>query len=124
MREAAVQQRIRLRAAETGTPLLRNNSGAATTAEGRHIRFGLGNDSPEINARFKSSDLIGIWPVVITPEHVGHTMGLFFAVECKAPGWTFSPNDERAVAQARFGQWVANHGGLFRFATDIKDIWP
>jgi hypothetical protein len=123
VREAAIQQRVRLRAAEMGTPLLRNNSGAVTTDDGRHIRFGLGNDSPEINKRFKSSDLIGIWPVVIMPEHVGRTLGLFFAVECKAPGWNYRETDEHAAAQARFGQWVTNHGGIFRFATDIKDVW-
>lgn len=123
MREAAVQQRIRLRASEMGTPLLRNNSGAVTTDDGRHIRFGLGNDSPEINKRFKSSDLIGIWPVVILPEHVGRTLGMFFAVECKSPGWQPRPNDEHTQAQARFGQWVTNHGGIFRFATDPKDVW-
>ena len=123
MREAAVQQRIRLRAAEMGTPLLRNNRGAATTDDGRHVRFGLGNESAKINKRFKSSDLIGIWPVVIGPEHVGRTLGVFFAVESKASDWTYRETDEHDAAQARFGQWVTNHGGIFRFATDIKDVW-
>lgn len=123
MREQAVQDRIRITSTVQGTPLLRNNSGAVTTVDGRHIRFGLGNDSARLNAQFKSSDLIGIWPRVIRPEDVGKTIGQFFAVEVKAPGWRFSDSDKRAVAQANFGQWVRDHGGLFLFATSPGDIW-
>jgi hypothetical protein len=121
--EGATQQRIRMLAAQNGTPLLRNNSGACMDSTGRMIRYGLGNDSSKLNAAFKSSDLIGIYPVVITPELLGRTLGLFFAVEVKAPGWKFRESDERAVAQKNFGDWVTNHGGLFRFATKTEDVW-
>lgn len=121
--EQNVQARIRIAAGNHGTPLLRNNSGAVTTDDGRHIRFGLGNDSARLNKVFKSSDLIGIWPRVIRPEDVGKTIGQFFAVEVKEPGWKFRESDERAVAQQNFGTWVQNHGGLFLFATSEKDIW-
>jgi hypothetical protein len=121
--EAATQQLIRLEAARRGTPLLRNNSGACMDSTGRMIRYGLGNDSNKINEVFKSSDLIGICPVVITPDMVGRTLGVFLAVEVKAPGWEFSPGDDRAVAQKNFGDWVMNHGGLFRFATKPEDVW-
>jgi hypothetical protein len=121
--EAAVQQQIRLEAARRNTPLLRNNNGAAVDSTGRHIRFGLGNDSAKLNKTFKSSDLIGIHPVTITPEMVGQTIGVFFAVEVKAPGWKFRESDERAVAQRNFGDWVARHGGIFRFATDPSEVW-
>lgn len=123
MREQSVQDRIRIAASLHGTPLLRNNSGAVTTDDGRHIRFGLGNDSVRLNEHFKSSDLIGIWPRVIQQEDVGSTIGQFFAVEVKAPGWRFSENDKRAVAQRNFGEWVQSHGGLFLFATSEKDVW-
>lgn len=123
MREQAVQDRIRIAASAHGTPLLRNNSGAVTTDDGRHIRFGLGNDSVRLNERFKSSDLIGIWPRVVRQEDVGTTIGQFFAVEVKHPGWRFSENDKRAVAQQNFGEWVRSHGGLFLFAASEKDIW-
>ncbi len=120
--EAETQQQIRLEAARQGTPLLRNNSGACVDQTGRMIRYGLGNDSARINKTFKSSDLIGIWPVRIGPEHVGQTLGVFTAIEVKRPGWR-GPENDRDRAQAAFGQWVTDHGGLFRFATSIEDIW-
>lgn len=121
--EAAVQQLIRLEAGRRGTPLLRNNSGAARDDRGQMIRFGLGNDSKRINDVFKSSDLIGIYPVVVTPDMVGRTLGLFFAVEVKAPGWKLTPGDKRAQAQLAFGEWVRKHGGVFCFATDPTEVW-
>lgn len=123
MSEMATQQRLRVLAAQYGTPLLRNNSGACTDTTGRVIRYGLGNDSERINKAFKSSDLIGIWPVVVTPEMVGRTLGLFFAVEVKRPGWKLTAGDERGQAQAAFGRWVQEHGGVFTFATNEKDVW-
>lgn len=121
--EAATQQLIRLEAARRGTPLLRNNSGACMDSTGRMIRYGLGNDSGKINEVFKSSDLIGICPVVITPEMVGRTIGMFLAVEVKAPGWKFRESDKRAVAQKNFGDWVTAHGGQFRFVTRVEELW-
>ena len=121
--EMATQQQLRVLAAQRGTPLLRNNSGACTDQTGRVIRYGLGNDSERINRHFKSSDLIGIWPVTVTSEMVGQTLGVFFAVEVKAPGWRLTAGDERAQAQANFGEWVRKHGGLFTFATSEKDVW-
>lgn len=121
--EAATQQRIRILAAQHGTPLLRNNSGACMDSTGRMIRYGLGNDSSKLNAAFKSSDLIGIYPVVITPELLGRTIGMFMAIEVKAPGWKFRESDERAVAQKNFGDWVTAHGGYFRFVTKAEEVW-
>lgn len=121
--EMNLQQRLRVLASQHGTPLLRNNSGACRDETGRLIRYGLGNDSARLNAEFKSSDLIGIWPMVVTPQMVGSTIGVFFAVEVKAPGWKMRPGDKRAQAQANFGMWVTQHGGLFMFATDEKDVW-
>lgn len=123
MSEMAVQQQLRVAAARYGTPLLRNNSGACRDDTGRLIRYGLGNDSAKINKNFKSSDLIGIWPVIITPEMVGRKLGVFFAVEVKAPGWKFRDSDDRAVAQKNFGEWVQSHGGVFTFATQEADVW-
>lgn len=121
--EAQIQQEIRLAAAQRGVPLMRNNSGAARDISGRLIRYGLGNDSEKINKVRKSSDLIGILPVHVTPEMVGQVHGLFFAVECKREGWRGVEND-RDRAQLAFGEWVQKHGGIFTFATRIQDIWP
>jgi hypothetical protein len=121
--EGNVQQQIRIAAARNGTPLLRNNSGACLDQNGRMIRYGLGNDSAKLNKSFKSSDLIGIWPVTVTPEMVGQTLGVFFAVEVKAPGWKFRQSDKRAVAQQNFLTWVSRHGGVAMFATKETEIW-
>lgn len=123
MSEAAVQQQIRLAAAHHGVLLFRNNVGAAADSTGRVIRYGLGNDSKAINDRSKSSDLIGVWPTLITPEMVGLTVGVFVGVECKPPGWKFRPTDERAVAQQTFGDLIKKHGGYFMFATDVRDVF-
>ena len=72
--EAAVQTAVRLGATADGGRLWRNNVGATTMDDGSFLRFGLANDSPAMNKQFKSSDLIGIRPVLIQPEHVGYSM--------------------------------------------------
>jgi len=123
MGDARQQQLIRLESERRGTPLLRNNSGACLDSTGRMVRYGLGNDSQKTNAVFKSSDLIGIWPVMVTPEMVGRTLGVFLAVEVKPLGWTLRPGDDRAQGQAAFGKWVTDHGGIFMFATKPEDVW-
>lgn len=120
MSESSVQQRIRLAAARLATTLWRNNSGALEDKDGRQVRFGLGNDSAKINKVYKSADLIGITPVTITPEHVGMTMGVFTAVECKPEGWKFTAT-EREYAQLRFLTDVRLHGGKAGFATSVED---
>lgn len=117
--ETNIQQQIRIASHQMHCPLLRNNSGACRDDTGRMIRYGLGNDSAKINKVFKSSDLIGIRRVMVTPEMVGTVVGLFWAVEVKVPGWRM---DDRAKAQQNFGDWVRTHGGLFQFATSKEDI--
>lgn len=117
--ETEIQQQIRLEAARRGTPLWRNNNGAAQAADGRMLRFGLGNDSARLNKVWKSSDLIGIWPLTITPAHVGMRLGIFYAVEVKMPGFRM---DERARAQQAFGDTVTQHGGVFRFVTSTGEL--
>lgn len=80
------------------------------------MRYGLGNDSPQINAVLKSADLIGIRPVVITAQHVGHTVGQFVSRECKAPGWQYTGTD-REVAQLNWARLVNACGGDAAFTT-------
>lgn len=120
MSETEVQKQERLKAARRGAWLLRNNSGAGKLASGNHVRFGLGNDSPAFNRVMKSADLIGIEPVVITPDMVGQTIGRFFAVECKAPGWKYS-GDERETAQKKFLDKVNELGGRGVFSSGEID---
>lgn len=127
--EAEVQQQIRLQAPKSGQILWRNNNGACFDDTGRLIRYGLAHDSKQINEVFKSSDLIGINPVVITQEMIGRTIGQFFAVEVKPEGWTF-PNETnrsefaRCDAQRNFINRVNEFGGLGMFAQGKDDVWP
>lgn len=116
--EAGVQQYRRIRAAKHGGRLWRNNSGAFFDDTQRMVRYGLGNDSKEINRIFKSSDLIGITPVTC---HCGQTYGVFTAEECKPPGWKLRPADKRAKAQLAFIQLVLKLGGIGRFITSAED---
>jgi hypothetical protein len=93
-----------------------------TDQTGRLIRFGLGNESPALNARWKSSDLIGILPVLVQPSHVGKTLGVFLAVETKKPGWRLTPGDKRGQAQAAFLQSVRGFGGVGGFCCTAEDF--
>ena len=111
--EAEVQTWAQIEhARRTGGRLMRNNSGALMDETGRLVRYGLGNQSAAINKVMKSSDLIGITPVVCS---CGHRWGVFTAYECKAPGWKFRTSDERANAQLAFGKLVISLGGIFQF---------
>ena len=119
--ESNVQSRVKLIAAAMGAWLMRNNSGAFADETGRQVRFGLGNDSPRINKVFKSSDLIGIRPVVITPDMVGRTVGIFYARECKPEGWRFRGSD-REIAQQKWIDMVNRNGGYARFVSDPAEF--
>ena len=124
MSESSVQKEIRLDAAYRNIELWRNNSGACVDTTGRHIRYGLANESKQLNERIKSSDLIGIVPIVITPEMVGKTIGVFAAIECKAENWCgveacSGEEKARAEAQARFHGIVRKAGGIAGFANSV-----
>jgi hypothetical protein len=119
--ESVVQQRIRTEIARLNIDLWRNNSGACEDKTGRVIRYGLCNDSKDVNANLKSSDLIGIRPMVVTSEWVGHTVGVFAAIECKESGWKLRPGDARGQAQQRFISLVQNNGGFAGFATNVDE---
>lgn len=119
--EAKAAQDIRLDAAACGVDLWRNNSGAFQDVSGRWVRYGLCNDSAELNEHVKSSDLIGIRPMIITPEWVGHRVGVFIAVETKLPGWRLTPGDKRGQAQARFHDIVRADGGFAGFASSVEE---
>lgn len=114
--EAAAQAAVRLEAAQKGVRLYRNNVGALIDERGVPVRFGLANDSAAMNKVIKSADLIGIRPIVITPLHVGATIGQFVSREMKAPGWRYTAT-EREQAQQRWALLVANLGGDAGFAT-------
>ena len=114
--EAGVQQQERLSVAREGGLMWRNNVGAMTDVNGRTVRYGLANESTAMNRQVKSSDLIGVRPLLINGEMVGHTVGQFVARECKKPGWTYA-GTSREQAQRRFLELVISKGGDARFTS-------
>ncbi len=127
MKESAATSHIRLDAAYQGVDLWRNNSGAFEDATGRWVRYGLCNESAALSEKIKSSDLIGICPVVITPDMVGQTIGVFVAVETKPSDWTPpKPTNlkefARYLAQKKFHDIVKKSGGFAGFARNVQDF--
>lgn len=122
MNESAVQSRTRADFAYIG-PVWRNNVGACEDATGRLIRYGLGNDSAQLNKVIKSSDLICITPVTAFVQSFGWcTLGVFTALECKRSDWHMTPGDQRAAAQLAFHDIVRANGGFAGFVTKPEDI--
>lgn len=117
MNESTVQAQVRLLASTQGWRLWRNNVGVLIDSRGVPVRFGLANDSKQVNSQVKSGDLIGIRPVLITPDMVGRTIGQFASRECKRSGWVFNPNDARDVAQMCWIDVVSSLGGDAKFTT-------
>lgn len=112
--EARVQDEARLLASKMGWRLFRNNVGVLKDERGVPVRYGIANDSPTMNKRIKSSDLIGIRPVVITLDMVGSTIGQFVAREVKKAGWKYK-GTEHEEAQLAFGTLIIGLGGDFKF---------
>lgn len=119
--EAAVSNRLRLAASQAGGRLWRNNVGALVDDRGVPLRYGLANDSAALNKVIKSADLVGIYPLRITPEHVGSVVGQFWSVEAKQVGWTYTGRG-REAAQSAWAQLVVSLGGRACFATRAEDI--
>jgi hypothetical protein len=103
--EAAAQQAIRLDATRQGNRLWRNNLGACVDERGNMVRYGLANDSKQLNDRIKSSDLIGITGA-----------GVFTSIEVKPPGWKYR-GTKRERAQLAWLELVIAMGGIGRFMT-------
>ncbi len=132
--EAAAQQNARMVIARAGGLAWRNNVGATPAKVDAHcpkchfdfevkqriVRYGLCNDSHQLNAMFKSSDLIGVMPRLITPAMVGSTIGQFIAVEVKRPGWTYKGKG-REVQQQAYLSLAASKGAIAQFSTG--EVW-
>lgn len=114
--EAAVQSRVRLEAARKGLRLWRNNVGALLDSRGVPVRYGLANDSAQLNKVVKSGDLIGWRPVRITADHVGSLLAQFVSRECKRPNWRFC-GDDHERAQLRWLEAVTADGGDAKFCS-------
>lgn len=102
MSEQDIQNSIRLAVgARPDCRLFRNNVGALPDSRGVLVRYGLAPGS---------ADLIGIQRVVITPEHVGQTLGRFLSIEVKRPRHKTAP--ERAELQRLWREMVERFGGV------------
>lgn len=119
--EAAVQAATRVQASNVGMRVWRNNVGVLKDERGVPVRFGLANDSPQVNERIKSGDLIGIRPRIITPQDVGQRIGQFVSWECKHGGWRYT-GQGREGAQLNWIHLVQSLGGEARFINDEKQV--
>jgi hypothetical protein len=114
--EAAVQNLVRLEASRNGGRMWRNNRGACYDEHGNFIRYGLANDSKQLDKIIKSSDLIGVKPVAITPAHIGQTLGVFVSREVKPADWRYT-GTPRERAQLAWLELIASLGGDAAFAS-------
>lgn len=95
--ERDAQQAIQIAVSQSGARVWRNNVGTFYTKDGRPVRCGLAPGS---------SDLIGITPVVVTPDMVGRTLGIFTALEVKAK------SGRASVEQINFIGTIRRLGGI------------
>lgn len=118
--EASVQQRVRLKIAKAGAYSWRNNIGATPSrcphcdARLRPVRYGLANDTPKLNAQYKSSDIIAAIPRIITLDMVGKTIAQFGSFECKHEDWVYTAT-ESELAQKRWIDLINYIGGYAQF---------
>lgn len=123
MSEAELQEQIQLEGPHFHCVLERNNSGQLETKDGRVVRFGLGNRSKKHAEKMRSSDLVGITSIVVTQEMVGSIIGVFTAVEVKAPDWNPAKKlDAHETAQKNWINWVIVRGGLGGFANSLESF--
>lgn len=112
--EGAMSNLVRVEASRKGMRVWRNNVGVLPDASGRPVRYGLCNDSPQLNRKLKSADLIGINPVLVGRQHVGQTIGQFVSFEVKEEGWHYT-GTPREEAQQAWALLVLSLGGDAKF---------
>lgn len=121
MSESSVSQRNELAFNAIGGTFWRNNVGVAEDKRGIPVRYGLANISSKMNKQTKSGDQIGILPVVIRPDHIGRTFGLFVSCEDKKASWVWK-GDDHELAQANWAEIVTGLGGVAMFVNDPQQI--
>jgi hypothetical protein len=119
--EAYQQDLVRLHVARLGWRLWRNNVGALKDDRGVPVRYGLANDSAQLNKVLKSSDLIGWRKVTVTADMVGTAIAQFVAIEMKEPAWTFG-GDKHELAQQAWLNLVVADGGYAKFSTGPENL--
>ncbi|MEX0587954.1 MAG: VRR-NUC domain-containing protein [Cyanobium sp.] len=106
MSEQELQQRIRLELGHGEVRLWRNNVGALRDERGRLVSYGLCRGS---------SDLIGLRQLSIGPEHLGHTLAVFCAIEVK------TKRGRPTAEQQQFLAVVQELGGLAGVARSLPE---
>lgn len=119
--ESRVQSRVRLAISNRGDFVTRNNVGALRDERGVPVRYGLMNESKDINKVIKSGDLIGGRRVLITPEMVGSVILQFYSVECKEAAWQHNPKDPHEQAQLNWCNYINSRGG-YAIITNTPDF--
>ncbi len=114
--EAAVQSAVRLEADRKGVRLFRNNVGALIDSRGVPVRYGLANESKQVNDVIKSSDLVGWRPFLIGQQHVGLCVAQTVLRECKKVGWYYT-GDPHEQAQLNWLMLGVRDGADASFCT-------
>lgn len=120
--EATVQAACRIEAPKHGDRLWRNNVGALKDEREVPVRYGLANDSKQVNEVIKSGDLIGVKRTLITPQMVGQVIGKFWSRECKPSDWVFT-GTAREIAQLAWANHVNALGGDAGFISDPSKLY-
>lgn len=103
---------IKLALSENGTLVSRNQSGRAKYVKNGKtwfVPYGVGPNGGG------GGDWIGCQPVVITPEMVGQTIGVFVSIEQKVG------DDVRSDNQKKWHKWVKFRGGRSGIARTVQD---
>ena len=117
--ESLVMSQVRLAAPPLQCLLLRNNQGVLRDERGRPVRFGLGNESAALVARYASPDLVGWTRYTVIPADVGRTLAVMTGIECKTSSGRTTPQQ-----QAWLDRLAADGGiaGVARCGADLDAI--
>lgn len=107
LKEAGIQNLIRLALSKLGVVAFRNNVGVAAYADGSRVSYGVGGPG--------GSDLIGWTTMTIGREHLGRRVAVFTAIEVKGPAGRVSK------AQSHFLMTVEAHGGIAGVARSAEE---
>lgn len=121
--EAYATSVIRIEAGKRRVLMMRNNVGALQDAQGRWVRYGLMNESRQLNERIKSADWIALESFTVTPLMVGMRLARPLSIEVKHPGWRPGEDPEREGAQFAWQVLWESFGGRAVFATGPNDVW-
>jgi hypothetical protein len=126
--EAKATIEVRESASLLKSRVFRNNSGGCEDETGRMIRFGLGNTGEKNTNELKFGDYVGATSIVITPDMVGQTIGVFTNLEIKPDGHmqktlsAASRLGSREYYQWKTCEFVKDIGGLAGFVCNGDDV--